>query len=170
MELKSRQQEEFAKSALTPRQRACIDLVGKGLTSKQIARELGISPRTVEAHVSAVIDILQVNNRVAAVTRLEELDRLAAELSTTDLPKSSFLLTDSNDANEYLVSSAESQARQLESPPPDPFWPMIGGQSNESSTTLRKSWMVRIAASAVMASCLLILLVSGGVQVAEMLG
>lgn len=145
-------------------------LVAKGLTSKQIARELEISPRTVEAHVSAAIDILQVNNRVAAVTRLEELDRLAAQDPVTDLPKASFLLTDFDRSNEYLVSSAESPIPQPQAIPPDPFWPMVGGQPNEAPMTLRKTWMVRIAASAIMASCLLILLVSGGVQVAEKLG
>lgn len=147
-----------------------MDLVAKGLTSKQIARELGISPRTVEAHVSAAIDILQVNNRVAAVTRLEELDRLAAQDPVTDRPKASFLLADFDQSNQYLVSSAEFPVRQQPTILLDPFWPMVGGHPNEAPATLRKTWMVRIAASAIMASCLLILLVSGGVQVAEKLG
>ena len=147
-----------------------MDLVAKGLTSKQIARELGISPRTVEAHVSAAIDILQVNNRVAAVTRLDELDRLAAQDPVADRPKASFLLADFDQSNQYLVSSAEFPVRQQQTILPDPFWPMVGGHPNEAPTTLRKTWMVRIAASAIMASCLLILLVSGGVQVAEKLG
>lgn len=36
---------------LTPRQKQIAELVAAGLTTKQIARVVRISPRTVEAHV-----------------------------------------------------------------------------------------------------------------------
>lgn len=35
---------------LTPREREIVNLLAEGLTSKEIARALGISPRTVEVH------------------------------------------------------------------------------------------------------------------------
>lgn len=36
---------------LTPRQREVADLVARGLSSKAIAKELGVSVRTVHCHV-----------------------------------------------------------------------------------------------------------------------
>ncbi|WP_083800393.1 helix-turn-helix transcriptional regulator [Erythrobacter sp. SD-21] len=65
---------ERAIPSLTSRQFDCIRLVRKGYTSKQIGRELGISSRTVDQHIAAVIERLQVNNRLAAVERLQELE------------------------------------------------------------------------------------------------
>lgn len=51
---------------LTERQRQCMVLVAEGLTSKQIARQLGISPSTVDNHVRAVIVHLSAANRLDA--------------------------------------------------------------------------------------------------------
>lgn len=41
-------------------------LVSQGLTSKQIARELGIAPSTVDNHVRAVVDRLRATSRIEA--------------------------------------------------------------------------------------------------------
>lgn len=40
---------------LTARQTACIDGVARGLSSKEIARELGISPSTVDNHIATAM-------------------------------------------------------------------------------------------------------------------
>ncbi len=53
---------------LTPRERQAAVAVAKGYTNKQIATEMGVSPKTVEHHVSAVLRKLQMTNR-AEVTR-----------------------------------------------------------------------------------------------------
>lgn len=47
---------------LTDRQKQVLDLVVEGLTSKEIALELGMSHRTVEAHRAAVMDRLCVRS------------------------------------------------------------------------------------------------------------
>lgn len=51
---------------LTPRERQVLDLIAHGLTNKAIARDLGIGPGTVKAHVEKVIAKLGVADRTQA--------------------------------------------------------------------------------------------------------
>ena len=53
--------------ALTGRQRDVLDHVARGLSNKEIARELAISPATVKVHVAQIIGILDASNRTEAV-------------------------------------------------------------------------------------------------------
>lgn len=55
---------------LTERQKECLRLVGQGYTSKEISRQLGISPATVDNHVRAALDTLQVESRAEAARLL----------------------------------------------------------------------------------------------------
>ena len=48
---------------LTPRQREVLRFIAKGYTYKETADALGLSPRTVETHVSDVLRKLQLTNR-----------------------------------------------------------------------------------------------------------
>ncbi|MBO9532500.1 MAG: response regulator transcription factor [Solirubrobacteraceae bacterium] len=48
---------------LTPREREVLQLIARGYRYKQIAQRLGISPRTVESHTSAVLRKLQLTSR-----------------------------------------------------------------------------------------------------------
>ena len=48
---------------LTPREREVLQLIARGYMYKEIAQRLGISAKTVEAHVSAVLRKLQLSNR-----------------------------------------------------------------------------------------------------------
>jgi DNA-binding NarL/FixJ family response regulator len=58
--------------ALTPREREIIQHIARGYMYKEIALRLGISPKTVEAHVSSVLRKLQLSSR-------HELTRWAAD-------------------------------------------------------------------------------------------
>jgi DNA-binding NarL/FixJ family response regulator len=57
---------------LTMREREVLHLIARGYLYKEVALELGISTKTVESHVSAVLRKLQLSNR-------HQLSRWAAE-------------------------------------------------------------------------------------------
>jgi len=54
------------KVELTPREAEVLDLVRTGLANKQIARRLGISERTVKAHLTSVFQRIGVADRTQA--------------------------------------------------------------------------------------------------------
>jgi DNA-binding NarL/FixJ family response regulator len=56
-------------SSLTRREREVLELLSEGSTTSSIARRLGISPRTVEAHAGKLYRKLGVRTRVQAVAR-----------------------------------------------------------------------------------------------------
>ncbi|WP_299050988.1 response regulator transcription factor [uncultured Nocardioides sp.] len=51
---------------LSRREREVLDLVGEGLANKQIARRLGITERTVKAHVGSIFRRIGVADRTSA--------------------------------------------------------------------------------------------------------
>ena len=58
---------------LTPQQGRVLGMLAEGLLNKQIAYELGVSEATIKAHVSAVLQKLNVDNRTQAVIRLGKI-------------------------------------------------------------------------------------------------
>ena len=56
-----------AEIRLTPRELEVLSLTAEGLTSKEIGRHLGISPRTADVHRTHLIHKLGLRNRVEAV-------------------------------------------------------------------------------------------------------
>jgi DNA-binding CsgD family transcriptional regulator len=58
---------------LTPRQTRILQLVSEGYPDRAIARALGISTRTVHAHLQHVYRALDVSSRTEALARLREL-------------------------------------------------------------------------------------------------
>ena len=65
---------------LTPRQQDVLRMVANGLSTKQIAEELGISGKTVESHRTLLMDRLNIHDiaglvRYAIKTGLVEVDR-----------------------------------------------------------------------------------------------
>lgn len=61
-------------AALTPQQFRVLALVADGWLNKQIAGELGIQERTVKAHMSEILQKLEVRNRTQAGVALRRLE------------------------------------------------------------------------------------------------
>jgi DNA-binding NarL/FixJ family response regulator len=57
--------------SLTPRERDVLALVAEGLANKQVARRLGISEKTVKAHLTRVFAALDVTDRTQAALWFE---------------------------------------------------------------------------------------------------
>lgn len=55
----------LAEERLSPREAEVFELVGRAMTDKEIARELSLSPRTVQIHVGSVRRKLNCKNKIA---------------------------------------------------------------------------------------------------------
>ena len=59
--------------SLTPQQTRVLSMLAEGLLNKQIAYELGVSEATIKAHVSAILQKLDVDSRTQAVIMLNKM-------------------------------------------------------------------------------------------------
>jgi DNA-binding NarL/FixJ family response regulator len=57
---------------LTPREREILDLLARGLTYRQIARQLVIADKTIRNHAGSIFAKLQVRDRAEAILRARE--------------------------------------------------------------------------------------------------
>ena len=63
-------------SSLTPQQVRVLMMLSEGLLNKQIAYELAVSEATVKAHVSAILQKLDVDSRTQAVILAAKIERV----------------------------------------------------------------------------------------------
>lgn len=123
-----------ATDRLTARQKACLRLVAQGYTSKQIGRRLAISPATVDNHVRAALEILQVEGRAEAARSL--IAREAGQPLTSQPPS----LAEPADA--APIPAASDLSRRY-------WWkrlvPPLGGTYNDLSWESRNAAILRIA-------------------------
>jgi predicted ATPase/DNA-binding CsgD family transcriptional regulator len=69
-----RRQPGVVREALTPRQLEIARCIGKDMNTREIARQLGISERTVEGHVDAIFDRLGFDRRPQIANWIREHD------------------------------------------------------------------------------------------------
>ena len=62
-----------AAPGLTRRQKEVLKLMAEGLTNKEVASELSLSPRTVEMHVGSILERLNCRARTDAIKKSVEL-------------------------------------------------------------------------------------------------
>ncbi|WP_108516465.1 LuxR C-terminal-related transcriptional regulator [Bradyrhizobium algeriense] len=88
---------------LTPREREIIRLVAEGLSNKEIARQLNVSPGTVKVHLYNVFQKLEVSNRTVLAT-IALLQR-STGFGTLSLAALAFAISSdlkASDANAFL--------------------------------------------------------------------
>ncbi|GHC80175.1 response regulator transcription factor [Limoniibacter endophyticus] len=66
--------------SLTPQQNRVLAMLASGLLNKQIAFELKISEATIKAHVSAILQKLEVDSRTQAVILLSRIGAVETRL------------------------------------------------------------------------------------------
>jgi DNA-binding CsgD family transcriptional regulator len=121
---------------LSERQRECLELVGQGLTSKEIARKLNLSPSTVDNHVRSALERLSIDDRRAAARILQEQRTPVAQ--TTGPPQ-----------------SYEKEPFSLFALPP------LGGRLNQLSMHRRAWHIIQIALMGVMGMTAVIITIAG---------
>jgi DNA-binding NarL/FixJ family response regulator len=62
--------------SLTAREQEVLRLIAAGLTNREIAEALVVSPETVKKHTGSIYSKLGVSNRTQAAARARELDML----------------------------------------------------------------------------------------------
>lgn len=62
-----------ARANLTKRENQILQFISLGLAVKQVAKRLGVSPRTVETHIATLYRKLGVKNRVQAIAKASSL-------------------------------------------------------------------------------------------------
>lgn len=72
-----------ADRSLTRRESDVLQLIGRGLSNKEIARELAISLSTVKHHVHNILDKLQLQRRSQAMRRVRDAPWLVAAPEAT---------------------------------------------------------------------------------------
>ena len=60
------QREESGNESLTDRERTVLQLVARGLSNKEIAAALALSPHTIKAHLRSILDKLDLRSRTEA--------------------------------------------------------------------------------------------------------
>jgi DNA-binding CsgD family transcriptional regulator len=139
---------------LTERQRACLELVALGFTSKQIGRKLGISHSTVDNHILMATQVLGVADRREA----GRLVAMSGSITGQQLPRQARNLPEAE-------NSAILQEREAERSSPGMSglrWiPPVGGQTNEQTLGHKTVQILTIAVLSTLVVISMALIISG---------
>ena len=139
-------------SQLTDRQRECLILVAQGYETKEIARQIGLSPDTVDMHIKNALKRLGVSSR-------REAARMVAGLHQS-LVHPSAVIPDP-------PANADTEAPTTELPEtasPSGIgvpWPATREQLNRLSVAQRMIWIVLIALGLTMTAGIMVSALEG---------
>jgi DNA-binding CsgD family transcriptional regulator len=57
-------------AVLSPREREVFDLLGAGISTTEMARELGLHASTIKSHIKSILAKLRLNRRTAGIVSL----------------------------------------------------------------------------------------------------
>lgn len=118
---------------LSERQRQCLGLVAQGFTSKEIGRQLGLSPSTVDNHIRSALERLNMSDRMAAARAVRA-----------------------------MTADGEQQTSGTDTPAPSLFaLPPLGGTINSLSVRRRVWHIVQIALIGIMGMTAAVITIAG---------
>lgn len=135
---------------LSERQKACLRLVGQGMSSKEIAHSVGLSPQTVDTYLKAAI------SRLGATNRRDAARKLAALELPQNLGPPSPAIVPGVSAQQTGPATAWREWRAIRILPP------LGGRPNELGAAARTLAVLRIAAIGTVVVLAIALLIAAG--------
>lgn len=135
---------------LTDKQRACLDLLIEGLSSKEIARQLGISKWTVDQRLTTARQVLEVADRRAAAKEYARLKRIYDHVAydPVEVPPAPMLVPsdfpDGDPSPVLTLSDSASRSFDTEFGPREFFLPFRDGWRHDYSIQARVVIMVGI--------------------------
>lgn len=118
----------------------CLRLVGQGMTSKEIAIQTGLSPRTVDQYVNRAATSLGASNRREAARKLETLENQG--LNKLQLQPESVVSPENHGISEDMERDGDGN-RKNASPPR--FLPPIGGRRHDLNATETIQQIIKVA-------------------------
>ncbi len=130
-------------SALTEAQKVCLRHVNDHLSSKDIARVIGISPHTVDTHIRTAIKLLDAKNRFDAAQMLKAYEAKTDQGLSNQFPRlseleSSVKIPAPVTQREQVTTEHVPRSKLL--PLPE-FW----GDRHDLSNAAKLGWIVLLA-------------------------
>ncbi|MEI9850098.1 MAG: helix-turn-helix transcriptional regulator [Sphingomonas sp.] len=136
---------------LTERQKDCLRLVAQGYTSKEIGRQLGLSYSTVDNHLLAAVQILELGGRAEAARCFAQYEQRLGQ----ELPRQPAALVDpSTPADDRPAIAGTGRWKWLKA-----LLPPIGGRENDLSPLQKLLAIARIAlfSTLVFVACVIVI-------------
>ena len=140
-------------SRLSERQRQCLRAAARGYSSKEIARQLGLSPSTVNNHIESAKKLAQASERGELARALVDFE--AGHKVPSDAPGLFQPFRGSDETGGNTVVSQDWSVLTLVKPPP------VGGRRNDLSWNEKTFHIIQIALMSVVAMAAMSLTIAG---------
>jgi DNA-binding CsgD family transcriptional regulator len=136
---------------LSESQRTCLRLVGRGMSSKEIAIETGLSPATVDTYVKAAMAKLGASNRRDAARLLTSIESQDLGSPASGLPGPRSV------QHQSAVADGEGWSGWIAPPP-------LGGSRNELDAAGKTLAILKVAGLGAVMVLAIALLMAGALQ------
>jgi DNA-binding CsgD family transcriptional regulator len=160
-------------SKLTEMQMTCLRLVGRGLSSKEIARETDLTHQTVDQYLSKATALLGASNRRDAARRFADWEQFKnpefKSMDLADSPPAAILdptakprgWPQAEGSEQVMRDSAAGASMSAASPGWPVAVPPVGGEANGLTSKQRLYAILRIAAFSAIAMLAIVLVLTG---------